>query len=68
RFLAESRAKVWRNAHALSRARRQGPAPLKARLDELGARSAERVADLRRPGQVLLRLSRQGFGIVLEGA
>ena len=68
RFLAEARAKVWRNAVALSRARREGPAPLKARLDELGARSAERVADLRRPGQVLLRLSRRGFGVLLADA
>jgi hypothetical protein len=68
RFLAEARAKVWRNAVALSRARRGGPAPLKARLDELGARSAGRGADLRRPGQVLLRLGRGGFGVLLDDA
>jgi hypothetical protein len=68
RSLTESRAKVWRNARALSLARRDGAAALKARLDELGARSAERVADLRRPGQVVLRLGRRGFGVLLEGA
>jgi len=68
RFLAESRAKVWRNARALSLARREGPVTLKARLDELGTRSADKVADLRRPGQVILRLGRRGFGVVLEGA
>jgi len=37
-------------------------------LRELEALSAERVADLRRPGQVLLRLSRDGFGVLLSGA
>jgi Family of unknown function (DUF5995) len=67
-FLREARAKVWRNARALSQARREGPRALKARLDELGNLSAERVADLRRPGQVILRLSRRGFGVLLEGA
>ena len=35
---------------------------------ELGHRSADRVADLRRPGQVILRLARDGFGVLLEGA
>jgi hypothetical protein len=68
RFLAEARAKVWRNARALSTARREGPEPLAARLQELGALSADRVADLRRPGQVILRLARDGFGVLLEGA
>ena len=57
---------VW--LYPLSQARVEGPGALKARLDELGLRSAERVADLRRPGQVLLRLSRRGFGILLAGA
>jgi hypothetical protein len=68
RFLAEARAKVWRNARALSAARREGPAPLAALLQELGALSADRVADLRRPGQVILRLARDGFGVLLEEA
>jgi hypothetical protein len=68
RFLKEARAKVWRNAQALSLARRQGLEQLSGRLRELEALSAERVADLRRPGQVLLRLTHDGFGVVLTGA
>ncbi len=68
RFLKEARGKVWRNAKALSLARRQGLEPLGDRLRELETLSAERVADLRRPGQVLLRLARDGFGVLLPGA
>jgi hypothetical protein len=68
RFLKEARGKVWRNAKALSLARRQGLEPLSERLRELESLSAERVADLRRPGQVLLRLTRDGFGVLLPGA
>ena len=68
RFLKEARAKVWRNAKALSLARRRSADELVARIDELGALSAARVADLRRPGQVILRLSRSGFGVLLPGA
>jgi len=68
RFLKEARGKVWRNAQALSRARRHDLDELGRRLRELEALSAERVADLRRPGQVLLRLSRDGFGVLLSDA
>jgi hypothetical protein len=68
RFLKEARGKVWRNAQALSLARRQGIEQLGGRLRELEALSAERVADLRRPGQVLLRLTRDGFGVLLRDA
>jgi hypothetical protein len=68
RFLKEARAKVWRNARALSVARRRGDEVLAARIEALGVLSAERVADLRRPGQVILRLSRNGFGVLLPGA
>ena len=68
RFLKEARGKVWRNAQALSLARRQGLIELSARLQELEQLSAARVADLRRPGQVLLRLSRDGFGVLLHDA
>jgi hypothetical protein len=68
RFLKEARAKVWRNAKALSRARRQAPDELAGRIEELGRLSAARVADLRRPGQVILRLSRSGFGVLLPDA
>lgn len=62
-FLAEARAKVWRNAVLLSQARRGGR--FDERLAELEARSARRVADLRAPGQVVLRLARHGFGVEL---
>jgi uncharacterized protein DUF5995 len=68
RFLKEARDKVWRNARALSLARREGAERLATRIDELGARSRDRVADLRRPGQVILRLSHDGFGVLLPGA
>jgi hypothetical protein len=68
RFLKEARGKVWRNAQALSLARRRGLDDLGDMLRELEDLSAARVADLRRPGQVLLRLSRDGFGVLLSGA
>ncbi len=68
RFLKEARAKVWRNARALSAGRRRGPDELAARVQELGELSAARVAHLRRPGQVILRLARDGFGVLLPGA
>jgi hypothetical protein len=68
RFLKEARGKVWRNARTLSLARRRSLDELGARLRELEELSAERVADLRRPGQVILRLSKDGFGVLLEGA
>jgi Family of unknown function (DUF5995) len=68
RFLKEARGKVWRNAQALSLARRRSLAELGDRLRELEGLSAERVADLRRPGQVLLRLTRDGFGVLLRDA
>jgi len=68
RFLKESRAKVCRNARALSLARCDGPAPLRAKVVELGQLSAGRVADLGRPGNVIRRLARDGFGVLLDGA
>jgi hypothetical protein len=66
RFIAEAREKVWHNAHVLDRARKAGPAQYAAALSQLERRSAERVADLRRPGQVVLRLARDGFGVRIE--
>jgi hypothetical protein len=66
RFLREARRKVWLNASLLSAARVQGPEALAARVAELEELSKARVADLRAPGQVLLRLSRQGFGVELS--
>jgi Family of unknown function (DUF5995) len=68
RFLPEAREKVWRNAVALSMARREGPEALAARIDELAGLCSDRVSDLIAPGQVLLKLSRRGFGVVLPGA
>ena len=65
RFLRESRAKVWANAAALSRSRRQGGEAYAARLAQLEELSATRVADLERPGPVLLRLAAGGFGVLL---
>ena len=67
RFLRESRAKVWHNAVALNAARTRGTAAYTERLRELEVLSAARVAELERPGQVLLRLARRGFGVRLPG-
>jgi Family of unknown function (DUF5995) len=67
RFLLESRAKVWANAATLSRSRRQGEEAYAARLAQLEELSATRVADLERPGPVLLRLAAGGFGVLLGG-
>jgi hypothetical protein len=66
RFLAESRAKVWANAVILSQARQQGPAEYTRRLAELELLSRARVADLQRPGPVILRLATGGFGVRLS--
>jgi len=63
RFLRESRRKVWANAGALSRARRQGPDRYAAALAELEELTAAKVATLTAPGQVLLRLATTGFGV-----
>ncbi|HLI57230.1 MAG TPA: DUF5995 family protein [Actinomycetota bacterium] len=65
RFLKEARAKVYGNARQLSLARRQGPDQLAARLAQLEGLCRARVADLRAPGQVLLKLTLRGFGVVL---
>jgi hypothetical protein len=65
RFLRESRQKVWHNTAELQRARVDGPTPYAARLAELELLSAAKIADLLRPGQVLLRLAITGFGVTL---
>ena len=67
RFLRESREKVWANARELSEARAAGPDSYASRLAELEKLSGARVADLERPGPVLLRLAVRGFGVRLEG-
>jgi hypothetical protein len=65
RFLRESRQKVWHNTAELQRARLDGPAAYATRLAELELLSAAKIADLLRPGQVLLRLAITGFGVTL---
>lgn len=68
RFVVESRRKVWRNARALSLARCRGPDRLQERIGELEQLCAARVNDLVEPGQVILKLARKGFGVLLPGA
>jgi hypothetical protein len=63
RFLREARQKVWHNTTELQRARLEGS--YDKRLAELEVLSAAKVADLLRPGQVLLRLAVTGFGVTL---
>jgi len=65
RFLREARAKVWANAVELNLARRAGPDCYARRLAELEELCGRRVADLVRPGPVLLRLAAGGFGVQL---
>jgi Family of unknown function (DUF5995) len=65
-FLRESRRKVWANTTVLHRARLAGEEDYRQRLAELEALSAGRVADLLRPGPVLLRLAVRGFGVTLR--
>jgi hypothetical protein len=67
RFLREAREKVWANAVALSRARRQGPDVYARRLAELEELSATKVTVLQARGQVLLKLAVSGFGVRLSG-
>jgi hypothetical protein len=65
RFLAEARAKVWHNARVMDQVRRRGDAEYARVLTVLEQLCAARVRDLTRPGPVLLRLARRGFGVVL---
>ncbi|HEY9241671.1 MAG TPA: DUF5995 family protein [Streptosporangiaceae bacterium] len=65
RFLREARAKVWDNTIELNAARSLGADAYAERLGDLEALSAARVAELVRPGQVLLRLAVHGFGVRL---
>jgi hypothetical protein len=68
RFVAESRAKVWRNAVVLDRARRGGAEEYARKLAELERLCAAKVRELAAPGAVLLRLARRGFGVLLPDA
>ncbi len=66
RFLRESRQKVWHNTVELQSARVSTAETAYAkRLAELELLSAAKIADLLRPGQVLLRLAITGFGVTL---
>jgi hypothetical protein len=68
RFLREARQKVWANATALSRARRQGPDAYGRVLAQLEELSAAKVTALQAPGQVVLKLAATGFGVRLPAA
>ena len=68
RFLREAREKVWANAIALSRARRQGPDAYAGALAQLEELSAAKVTALMAPGPVLLKLAATGFGVRLPGS
>ena len=67
-FLTEARRKVWANATVLHHAHEAGDGEYRRRLAELETLSAGRVADLLRPGPVLLRLAVHGFGVTLAPA
>ena len=64
-FLREARRRVWANAAVLHARPLRGAAAYARRLADLEAASAARVADLLRPGPVLLRLAVRGFGVTL---
>jgi hypothetical protein len=68
RFLVESRRRVWHNVVALDQARSTGPEATSRCLADLDALSSARVADLLRPGPVLLRLAVRGFGVTVPPA
>jgi hypothetical protein len=57
---------VWANTGVLHEARLRGAGDYAVRLADLEAASADRVADLLRPGPVLLRLAVHGFGVRLD--
>lgn len=68
RWLVAARRSVWANALQLSMARRTGAAALTRRIADLEVLCAAKVADLLRPGQVVLRLAVTGFGVTLPPA
>ena len=67
-FLTESRRRVWANTQHLHAARLAGAEVYERRVADLSEASAARVADLLRPGPVLLRLAVRGFGVRLPDA
>ncbi|WP_327003942.1 DUF5995 family protein [Dactylosporangium sp. NBC_01737] len=68
RLLTEARAKVWRNTAVLDAARRTGPEAYAGAVRHLEDASAAKLDTLTAPGQVLLRLARTGFGVLIPGA
>ena len=68
RFLKESRRKVWANTRRLALARGEGAPAYEALLRELELLCRAKVADLLRPGRVLLRLGVTGFGVTLPSS
>jgi hypothetical protein len=64
-LLKEARRKVWHNAALLDGARRAGPERLARATTALEQAADARVADLMRPGPVLLRLAVRGFGVTI---
>ena len=65
RFLRESREKVWHNTAVLQRARAGTGSAYADGVADLDVLSSAKVAELLRPGPVLLRLAVQGFGVTL---
>jgi hypothetical protein len=65
RMLKEARTGVWCNLAVLHRARDDGAACLERRIADLEVLGCERVADLTRPGPVIMRLALHGFGVTL---
>ncbi len=65
-FLTEGRRKVWANTQQLHAARLAGAGAYERRVADLSDAAAARVADLLRPGPVLLRLAVRGFGVRLS--
>lgn len=68
RWLVAARRSVWHNALELSMARRTGVAALTRRIADLEVLCAAKVAELLRPGQVVLRLAATGFEVTLPPA
>ncbi len=66
RFLKEARRKVWHNAALPDQAHRISPTRFAETLASLEELCADRVRDLTKPGPVLLKLARKGFGVMMR--
>ena len=65
RWLVAARRSVWNNALHLSAAGGAGEAELARAVADLEVLCAAKVAEIRGPGQVVLRLAVAGFGVTL---